>query len=70
MFCDYDNIFFEADDVDECAMRLKNIFSSGVKEVFETWIYDLGEGIKQIFKSGGPLFLFAKNRIIDLLAYL
>ena len=43
MFCDYDTIFFEADDVDECAMRLKNIFSSGVKDVFETWIYDLGE---------------------------
>lgn len=41
MFCDYDTIFFEADDVDECAMRLKNIFSCGVKEVFETWIYDL-----------------------------
>ena len=41
MFCDYDTIFFEADDVDECAMRLKNIFSSGVKEVlrrgFTTW---------------------------------
>ena len=43
MFCDYDTIFFEADDVDECAMRLKNIFSSGVNDVFETWIYDLGE---------------------------
>ena len=41
IFCDYDTIFFEADDVDECAMRLKNIFSSGVKDVFETWIYDL-----------------------------
>lgn len=41
MFCEYDTIFFEADDVDECAMRLKNIFSSGVKDVFETWIYDL-----------------------------
>lgn len=49
MFCDYDNIFFEADDVDECAMRLKNIFSSGVKEVFETWIYDLGEANKANF---------------------
>ena len=43
MFCDYDTIFFEADDVDECAMRLKNIFSGGLKDVFETWIYDLGE---------------------------
>lgn len=43
MFCDYDTIFFEADDVDECAMRLKNIFSCGVKDVFETWIYDLEE---------------------------
>ncbi|KGF06829.1 hypothetical protein HMPREF1634_07330 [Tissierellia bacterium S7-1-4] len=41
MFCDYDTIFFEADDVDECAMRLKNIFSGGLKDVFETWIYDL-----------------------------
>lgn len=41
MFCEYDTIFFEADDVDECAMRLKNIFSSGVNDVFETWIYDL-----------------------------
>ncbi|PVY94669.1 hypothetical protein C7381_104175 [Ezakiella coagulans] len=26
--------------------------------------------INKIFKSGGPLFLFAKNRIIALLAYL
>lgn len=43
MFCDYDTIFFETDDVDECAMRLKNIFSGGLKYVFETWIYDLGE---------------------------
>ena len=43
MFCDYDTIFFEVDDVDECAMRLKNIFSSGGKDVFETWIYDLGK---------------------------
>lgn len=49
MFCDYDTIFSEADDVDECAMRLKNIFSSGVKEVFETWIYDLGEANKANF---------------------
>lgn len=49
MFCDYDNIFFEADDVDECAMRLKNIFSSVVKDVFETWIYDLGEANKANF---------------------
>ena len=49
MFCDYDTIFFEVDDVDECAMRLKNIFSIGVKEVFETWIYDLGEANKANF---------------------
>ena len=49
MFCDYDTIFFEADDVDKCAMRLKNIFLSGVKDVFETWIYDLGEVNKYNF---------------------
>lgn len=49
MFCDYDTIFFKADDVDECAMRLKNIFSCGVKDVFETWIYDLGEANKANF---------------------
>lgn len=56
MFCEYDTIFFEADDVDECAMRLKNIFSSGVKEVFETWIYDLGEANKANFLKAGDRF--------------
>lgn len=43
MFCDYDTIFFEADDVDECAMQLKSIFSGGLADVFETWIYDLSK---------------------------
>lgn len=39
LFNDYEEIFFEADDVDESAMRLKNIFSGGVDEITETWIY-------------------------------
>ena len=39
LFNDYEEIFFEADDVDESAMRLKNIFISGVDEITETWIF-------------------------------
>ncbi len=33
--------FFEADDVDASAMHLKNIFSGGVDEITETWIYNI-----------------------------
>lgn len=43
LFNDYEEIFFEADDVDESAMRLKNIFSGGVDEITETWIYKLND---------------------------
>ena len=43
LFNDYEEIFFEADDVDESAMRLKNIFSGGVDEITETWIYRLDD---------------------------
>lgn len=39
LFDEYREIFFEADDVDESAMRLKNLFSGGVDEITETWIY-------------------------------
>lgn len=39
LFNYYEEIFFEADDVDESAMRLKNIFIDGVDEITETWIY-------------------------------
>lgn len=39
LFNDYEEIFFEADDVDESAMRLKNIFTGGVDEITETWIF-------------------------------
>ena len=39
LFNDYEEIFFEADDVDASAMRLKNIFIGGVDEITETWIY-------------------------------
>ena len=39
LFNDYEEIFFEADDVDESAMRLKNIFIGGVDEITETWIF-------------------------------
>lgn len=43
LFNDYEEIFFEADDVDESAMRLKNIFSGGADEITETWIYSTGD---------------------------
>ncbi len=43
LFNDYEEIFFEADDVDESAMRLKNIFIGGVDEITETWIYRTGD---------------------------
>ena len=43
LFDDYEEIFFEADDVDQSAMRLKNIFSGGVDEITETWIYRLDD---------------------------
>lgn len=43
LFNDYEEIFFEADDVDESAMRLKIIFSGGVDEITETWIYKLND---------------------------
>lgn len=43
LFNDYEEIFFEADDVDESAMRLKNIFIGGVDEITETWIYKLND---------------------------
>lgn len=39
LFNDYEEIFFEADDVDASAMHLKNIFIGGVDEITETWIY-------------------------------
>lgn len=39
LFNDYEEIFFEADDVDESAMHLKNIFIGRVDEITETWIY-------------------------------
>ena len=41
LFNDYEEIFFEADDVDASAMHLKNIFSGGVDEITETWIYNI-----------------------------
>ena len=43
LFNDYEEIFFEADDVDASAMRLKNIFIGGVDEITETWIYKLND---------------------------
>lgn len=43
LFNDYEEIFFEADDVDESAMHLKNIFIGGVDEITETWIYKLND---------------------------
>lgn len=39
LFNDYEEIFFEADDVDASAMHLKNIFIGGVDEITETWIF-------------------------------
>lgn len=39
LFNNYEEIFFEADDVDASAMHLKNIFIGGVDEITETWIY-------------------------------
>ena len=39
LFNDYEEIFFEADDVDASAMHLKNIFIGRVDEITETWIY-------------------------------
>lgn len=41
LFNDYEEIFFEADDVDASAMHLKNIFIGGVDEITETWIYNI-----------------------------
>lgn len=43
LFNDYEEIFFEADDVDESAMHLKNLFNGGVDEITETWIYRLDD---------------------------
>lgn len=43
LFNDYEEIFFEADDVDESAMRLKNIFIGGVDDITETWTYRLDD---------------------------
>lgn len=39
LFNEYEDIFFEADDVDESAMALKNFFKDDVVEITETWIY-------------------------------
>ncbi|ERT64925.1 hypothetical protein [Peptoniphilus sp. BV3AC2] len=39
LFCKYETIVFEADDVDPIAMRLKNKFVNGFVEKTETWIY-------------------------------
>lgn len=64
MFCDYDTIFFEADDVDECAMRLKIFFLAESKRFLRRGFTTWEKRIKQIFKSGGPLFLFAKNSFL------
>lgn len=43
LFNDYEEIFFEADDVDQSAMHLKNLFNGGVDEITETWIYRLDD---------------------------
>lgn len=43
LFNDYEEIFFEADDVDASAMHLKNIFIGGVDEITETWIYSTSD---------------------------
>lgn len=43
LFDDYEEIFFEADDVDQSAMHLKNLFNDGVDEITETWIYRLDD---------------------------
>lgn len=43
LFNDYEEIFFEADDVDESAMHLKNLFNGGVDEITVTWIYRLDD---------------------------
>ncbi len=43
LFDDYEEIFFEADDVDQSAMHLKNLFNGGVDEITETWIYRLDD---------------------------
>lgn len=39
LFCKYETIVFEADDVDPIAMRIKNKFVNGFVEKTETWIY-------------------------------
>lgn len=39
LFDEHDKIFFEADDVDESAIKLKNLFNGAVVEITETWIY-------------------------------
>lgn len=43
LFNDYEEIFFEADDVDQSAMHLKNLFNGGVDEITETWIYKIDD---------------------------
>ena len=43
LFDDYEEIFFEADDVDQSAMHLKNLFNGGVDEITETWIYKIDD---------------------------
>lgn len=43
LFNDYEEIFFEADDVDQSAMHLKNLFNGGVDEITVTWIYRLDD---------------------------
>lgn len=43
LFDEYREIFFEADDVDESAMKLKNLFSGGVDEITETWIFSIDD---------------------------
>ena len=40
MFSSNDNIYFEADDVDWCAMALKNIFTVEPSITFDTWIFE------------------------------
>ncbi len=41
LFKEYETIEFEADDVDQVAMKLKDLFQQKTTETFDTWIYNI-----------------------------
>lgn len=43
LFNDYEQIYFEADDVDVSAIELKKLFKDGVDEITETWVYSIAD---------------------------